>query len=96
MEYSIEKLEQINIHSLRNIAREIGVKSPSCLKKKELIDEIILIKSGKKPPSLTIKGRPPKMIINEPLNKTPIDKRLKKEIIDCILKNIEEKLNQIL
>ena len=61
MIYEKEQLEQTNIHPLRNIAREVGVKSPTSLKKNVLIDEIIQIQSGKKrPQSSPRKGRPVK------------------------------------
>ena len=41
MKYEKEQLQQTNIYCLRNIAREVGVKSPTSLKKQQLIDEIM-------------------------------------------------------
>lgn len=47
-----------NIHSLRQIAREIGVKAPTSLAKDDLIEAIIRIKEGIDKPSYSNKGRP--------------------------------------
>ncbi len=97
MDYNIEHLNQINIHSLRNLARKIGVKAPSSLKKQELIDQILLIESGKNQPYRPIKqGRPLKPIVD--IN-TFLDINLvktKQELISSILKDIEKTLNKYL
>lgn len=52
----------LGIYSLRDMAREMGVKSPTTLKKEELIERILNIMSGKVAPDMprTRQGRPPK------------------------------------
>ncbi len=102
MIYDLEQLYTINIHDLRNLAREIGVKAPTSLKKKALIHEIIQIKSGEKQPCVVTKrGRPPKgngkaekkAIKSKAIN---VEKNTKKELIDRILREIERKLYKLL
>lgn len=102
MEYTVEKLNEANLYSLRNLAREVGVKSPTSLRKCELIKEIIDIKSGKRQPcTQTKKGRPVKSTI-ENKNFSPnqkdikTEKQIKKEHIKSILKEMEKTLNEIL
>ena len=52
--------KNFNIHELRKIARNIGVKCPTSLKKTELIIQIEKIKNGKQQPYFNNgKGRPP-------------------------------------
>jgi len=50
-----------NVHELKKIARDVGVKCPTSLKKAELIEQIEKIKSGKQQPYFNNngKGRPP-------------------------------------
>ncbi len=106
MENDFNRYEKINIHSLRNIARKIGVKSPTTLKKKELIEEILLIESGKKPPCATKRGRntniriEDKVIDNEKflieLNSSHVKDRIKEELIENILIEIRKKLYELL
>lgn len=57
-----EELNELGIHSLRNLARKSGVHSPTTKKKEELIYEIIEIDEGRQQPyiSKTKQGRPPK------------------------------------
>ena len=57
------KLNELNIFALRDLARKTGVTSPTSKKKEDLINEIVEILSGqKKPESLKTKqGRPPKV-----------------------------------
>ncbi len=106
MEYKRELLSQINIHSLRTIGRDIGVKAPTVLTKTVLIDEIIKIQSGEKKPCVPSKtGRPAGRCIteiqvnsnpNEKSNIIKIKKQAKKEFINAVLQEIENKLNKIL
>ena len=107
MEITKENLKEISVYSLRNLARQIGVKSPSTLNKDALIDEIIEIKSGRKEPYFSSKsGRPTKAIANledldkkESLlsfNKVEFQKEIKQQLISSILEEIEKKLNKIL
>ncbi|MBR2330222.1 MAG: Rho termination factor N-terminal domain-containing protein [Clostridia bacterium] len=106
MQHDIGQLYEMNIHALRNIAREVGVKSPTTLKKKELIDEILQMESGNQQPCIpTKKGRPPKsnganqrFEIEKIVNETVMELKsnTKKEFIACILKEIEKKLTALL
>ena len=106
MQYDVFQLYEMDIHALRNIAREVGVKSPTTLTKKALIDEILQIENGNKQPCIpTKKGRPPKnnganqkfeieKIVDE--NTMELKSNTKKEFIACILKEIEKKLINLL
>ena len=111
MQYDVFQLYEMDIHTLRNIAREVGVKSPTTLTKKALIDEILQIESGNKQPCMpTKKGRPPKnnganqkleneKIVDEKIvdeNAMDLKNNMKKEFIACILKEIEKKLINLL
>ena len=57
-----DKLNELSIFALRELARRTGVYSPTSKKKDELINEILEIMEGKKEPYLpkTRQGRPPK------------------------------------
>ena len=57
------KLNELNIFALRDLARKTGVNSPTSKKKEELIKGIVEIMSGKKEPVInkTKQGRPPKV-----------------------------------
>jgi len=63
---SEEKLQELGIFEIRNIARDVGVYSPTLFKKQELIDKIMKIMSGKEEPYIkkTKQGRPPKNIFS--------------------------------
>lgn len=57
-----EKLNELNIFALRDLARKSGVASPTSKRKEDLIREIVEINSGKKQPEIKSKqGRPPKV-----------------------------------
>jgi transcription termination factor Rho len=61
--YSIEELNQKNIFELRDLAKEVGVPSPTKLHKNELVEMIFNISSGKiAPPATPRRGRPPKPV----------------------------------
>lgn len=107
MQYTKEQLDQINIHALRNIAREVGVRSPTSLNKQPLIDEIMQIASGNKQPHRSTRGgRHVKNFVIEDINnqkdselvriKKGINAKVKKEFIDFVLKEVEKKLNELL
>ena len=107
MRYEKEELYETNIHCLRQIAREIGVQTPTVFKKKELINEIIKIESGTKQPATpSKKGRPLKHDLeNRPIEMESgvvdstamsTEKNIKKQFIDFILKEIEKTLNELL
>lgn len=61
---NVEKLQELGIFEIRNIAREVGVYSPTLLRKEELIEKIIRIINGVDKPYVkkTKQGRPPKSI----------------------------------
>ena len=106
MAYSIEQLYEANVYSLRAIARTLGVKSPTTLTKKALINEILQIERGEKQPCAANKrGRPLKIVledINSKQEKTIrphvacVEETIKKEFISSILREIEKQLNKLL
>lgn len=56
-----KQLNELNIHALRELARTVGVNSPTSKQKNVLINEILSIAQGKQQPNKTTKhGRPPK------------------------------------
>ena len=100
-------LEELNVHCLRIIGREAGVKAPATLRKKILIEEIVAIQSGEKQPAKpTNKGRPIKNFVTEMSaeeEKEIIDRltiiaenEVKKKFIAYVLSEVEKKLNEIL
>lgn len=60
-------LRQASIFELRNIAREMGVISPTIYKKETLIEKILKIMNGEEKPQMpkSRQGRPPKKSLNE-------------------------------
>lgn len=81
-----QNLQEMGIFEIRNIAREIGVYSPTTQKKQELIEKIMRIVNGEDKPYVkkTKQGRPPKNI-------TTIN-----DFIDVIVpqKTLEQRNNQ--
>ena len=83
MDNYINELNELRIHELRDLARKMGVNSPTTLKKDEIIKEILGILSGEKEPAskTTKQGRPPRnqdktlsitdVIKGDELNKKP-------------------------
>jgi hypothetical protein len=53
-----KELEKLPLYQLRQKGREVGVKSPTTYKKKDLIDAIINVLEGKVLPEKTNRGRP--------------------------------------
>ena len=51
-------LQNFSVFALREIGRELGVKSPSTLKKRDLIEAIINLENGLTKPYFSTKGRP--------------------------------------
>lgn len=97
MQYTKEELNQLNIYSLRNFARETGVKSPTTLTKENLINSILEIQNGQKLPQARSKrGRPLKSNLVENVSLQKNKEATKKQLISSILKEIEQKLNEIL
>lgn len=60
--FDYNKLNNLRIHELRDFARTVGVKSPTSLKKEEIIEQVLLILSGESEPyvNVTKQGRPAK------------------------------------
>ena len=58
MIYSKKELEDLRLDALREIGREVGVRAPSALKKKDLIYKIISVTSGTTLPHKPKSGRP--------------------------------------
>ena len=59
--YTKEMLESISIFAIRDIAKEVGISSPTKKNKAELIDLILKISSGEmEPPEAPRRGRPKK------------------------------------
>ncbi len=102
MIFDRDELERLCVYTLRNVAREVGVKAPTTLKKSELINEIERIQRGEKQAKIPdTRGRPVKSLIGE--EKKIIDSIseikkniVKKDVIEIILKEIERKLYEIL
>ena len=70
--YSKEALQNLGIYELRNVARQVGVYSPTKYKKEILVDKILAIMQGDEQPYVkkTNQGRPAKQIagIDEIMN----------------------------
>ncbi len=109
MEYKKEELLKINIHSLRTIGREIGVRAPTALTKSVLIEEILDIHYGRKKPCLPPKtGRPVGLYVENLsdvkdylkckqhwLDIDNIIKNAKKELIYEIIAELQKKIEKI-
>lgn len=63
-EYKEELLKNMGVYELRELARQMGVSSPTTKKRKQLEQEILNIAKGEATPQIkkTLKGRPPKSI----------------------------------
>ncbi|MGN1207841.1 MAG: Rho termination factor N-terminal domain-containing protein [Christensenellales bacterium] len=74
--------EDLNIYELRHVARKVGVRSPSTLKKKEIILQIENISSGKTKPFVkkTNQGRPIKEFKERVFDFMSLVENKKKEI----------------
>ena len=79
-------MEKLPLYQLRQKGREIGVKSPTTYKKKDLIEAIIDVLEGKVVPEKTNRGRPAMNSFEQ--HKT------KKEIKD-IEKSIDKALSKL-
>ena len=60
MKYTSAYLWQCSLFDLRIIGQDIGVRAPTALTKKVLIQSILDVSSGKVPPHVSTKGRPKK------------------------------------
>lgn len=63
-EYKEELLKNMGVYELRELARQVGVSSPTTKKRKQLEQEILKIAKGESNPQIkkSQKGRPPKSI----------------------------------
>lgn len=101
--YNKETLSKMRIYELRDLGREKGVRSPTSLKKQELVEKILEITCGEAEPYRTNRGRP---AINYPaptdskglsidinMCKTVSDKE---RIVDELLAKLKEDLLKLL
>ena len=87
---TIEKLQSMSIYELRTLARSIGVKSPTTLRKQDLILQIINLQEGKSTAQYSKRGRPPH--VKNCVNYDLIDI----ERIDNLLQNLRNEIITIL
>ena len=88
-------LENLGIHELRKLARTIGVKAPTTKRKSDLINEILLIKSGNALPHITRLGRPAleSMVTIE---QSSLKNKLTEEKLDELLFNLKQQILDLL
>lgn len=82
-----QQLNDLSIFALRELARRVGVNSPTSKRKNELIEEIVAIKEGRQQPVVVTsrQGRPPKgfvLNLNNILQKDEKTLTLNQNIID--------------
>lgn len=90
MTLSVEELNVLNVHELRAMAREIGVRAPTTKKQQELIEEILKIQSGMLQPHTTNMGRPVKSGIRADILKSTIT-LAKNNYVHIDLKDVDVK-----
>ena len=97
MQYNKDDLEKMALVDLRLIGRAVGVKSPTSLRKNELITEILLVGNGKKTSLKSNSGRPVivKMRCMEDF-KTEIVEQNNKKDENKNLASFEKRLDRIL
>lgn len=83
--------EKLCIYELRKLAREIGVKSPTSLKRAQLLEKIKAIESGIEQPYIkkSNKGRPVKQL-NFDISRTTFEIKFLNFLLDIKEKNIKE------
>ncbi len=86
----IKKLQKMSIYELRDIARAMGVKSPTTFRKQDLITQIINIQEGKTTAHYSKRGRPP--YVKNCVNYSLFDI----ERIDNLLQNLRNEIITIL
>ena len=97
MDCEREALKKAHLYDLRRLGREVGVRAPAKLKKKDLIEQILAVKRGEIPAYFTNMGRRPKPYDSAVKSYTKfkdekrgrLEKRLDRilgELKDCILK----------
>lgn len=86
----MQNLEKYSIYELRQIARSMGVKSPTTKKHSQLIDEIKKIQNKEIAPIKTTKGRPAKVLNNDFSNKVLRENEIIQQYKSDIKKHLEE------
>ena len=94
MQYNKDDLEKMALVDLRIIGRAVGVKSPTSLKKSELVTEILLVVNGEKPSLKSEGGRP--VVARVVLPDEPLQKLIEKKQEPINLKRFEKRLDRIL
>lgn len=89
MEYTKKQLEEFSIHDLRVIGRNVGVKAPTAMRKDQLIQAILSIKSGCGKPSFSGRGRPSLRILGDTQKVLPKANKLEQQV-DLILDEIKK------
>lgn len=96
MKYDRNELKNKNVHSLRIIARKIGVKSPTTLKKEQLIEQIGLISDGKISPYFSNRGRPSLSEISEQKSKEKQSLKEKQKQLNALFSEMKKRVNEII
>lgn len=104
MEFTLEKLMLMNLHELRKIGIQIGVKAPTEKNKEELVNAILDVSSGKVMPYKTNVGRPSntpsEVVDSEELRETikqvaqyqKIQREMYEKAVDKLLNNLKNYL----
>ena len=99
MEFTKKQLLTFSIYELRSIGKKIGVKAPTSLTKKNLIDAIVNVQSGLIEPYFSKRGRPRITTVVERNFLNIAETNAKKDykvnvikIIDRTLKKVREEL----
>lgn len=92
MESLKKELEKLPLYLLRQKGREIGVKAPSSLNKRKLIEAIMDVTLGKVKPTASNRGRP---VLNERLERVQMPTVTKEDFesrLDKILRDFKNLL----
>ena len=101
-------LKKENLYVLRELGRKLGVKSPTCKNKDDLIKDIIAVSKGEISPHVQLKGRPalqsemvdfgvsvkPKLKVES--DKVVIDKEFEDKLTLLIRKVLKEEIIELL
>jgi len=79
-----ETLKRKRVVDLRTFARSVGVKSATTFRKSDLINQIIKALSGEIEPSISNRGRKPKIILNFDLNTITREQMEKSRVVDLM------------
>ncbi len=101
MEINRQELEKVSVHSLRDIARDIGVTASTSMAKDDLINAILDIKEGRAQPRFTKVGRPRlktyksgelKEFFSQPQDTEQIRKEAYEKAVDTLVEKIRKML----